>query len=176
MDPHETDPPTSRPELTMFCFWNGWSILATEDGTRSEVADVFNMIHWLHVLASSRLYGLLQRAPSREHLLSLLDIYLAYVARNDWYRRAIDQETHAAPRAALASRLRARMETWTPPELPPEIADIAGRLLEAEGVEPPRGGWDAFVNTAVEPLDDVLLWPEGIPLVVRRLDVARSSL
>lgn len=31
----------------MFSFWNGWSILATTDGTLSDVADVFNALHWL---------------------------------------------------------------------------------------------------------------------------------
>jgi hypothetical protein len=172
MDPHEPEKPARRPELTMFSFWNGWSILATADGTRSNVADVFNTIHWLQVLASPHLYSLLRRTPPREHLQHLLDVYLAYVARGDWYRRAAHRETFAAQRATLAPRLRALMETWTPSELPPEITDAARALLDAEGVEQPAGGWDAFVSRAAEPLDDVLLWPEGIPLVQRALAAA----
>jgi hypothetical protein len=151
----------------MFCFWNGWSIMATADGTPSEIADVFNMIHWLQVLASSRLYSLLRRTPTREHLLRLFDVYRASVMRGAWYRRTLHREAFTAPRAAAASTLWMLLETWTPPELPAEIVVTSRELLDAEGVEQPPGGWDAFVNRSAEPLDDVLLWPEGIPVILR---------
>ncbi len=154
-----------QPGLTMFCHWNGWFIVAMPDGTSSDVADVFNTVHWLQVLASPPLYGLLQRVPDRDHLLRLLDRYLAYAVRGQWYHRPIQ----GSPRVPLALELRTLLETWAPPDLPSGITNGARGLLDAEGIAAPPGGWDAFVNRCLEPVDDVLLWPEGIPVVIGAL-------
>ncbi len=47
------------------------------------------------------------------------------------------------------------------------MTDIARELLHSEGLSAPEGGWDALGVAGPEPLEDLLLWPEGIPALLR---------
>jgi hypothetical protein len=133
----------------------------------SDYADVINTTHWLMVLASPSLYRTLDRMPTREHLVLLMDIYLAYVGHDGRYSDAEHKPVPYKQREALAARLRALLETWTPPDLPLEITEVARELLYAEGRVAPNGGWDSLTITGPDRLEDVLLWPEGIPALLR---------
>jgi hypothetical protein len=133
----------------------------------TDYADVMNTTHWLMVLASPPLYRTLGRIPSREHLLHLMDIYIAYVEHDGRYSQQEHQPVPYERREPLAAKLRALLETWTPPELPSEITEATRELLWAEGRTPPDGGWDNATITGSDPLEDILLWPEGIPLLLR---------
>ncbi|MGK4000317.1 hypothetical protein [Sorangium sp. So ce1024] len=75
-------------------------------------------------------------------------------------------------REALADRLRTLLGTWTPPELTPGIVDTARQLLKAEGDTSSPEGWDAASwespsHDPGAPPEDYLLWPEGIPAVLK---------
>jgi hypothetical protein len=42
-------------------------------------------------------------------------------------------------------------------------------VLHAEGLKAPdMGGWDALKIDSEDPLADILLWPEGVPALLRR--------
>lgn len=71
-------------------------------------------------------------------------------------------------RGPLAAKLQTLLETWTPPELPSEITEVGRAFLWAEGGMPPEGGWDNATITGSDPLENILLWPEGIPLLLRQ--------
>ncbi|WP_438021659.1 hypothetical protein WMF18_31765 [Sorangium sp. So ce315] len=75
-------------------------------------------------------------------------------------------------REALADRLRTLLETWTPPELTPEIVDTARQRLKAEGDTSSPEEWDAASwespsHDPGAPPEDYLLWPEGIPAILK---------
>jgi hypothetical protein len=73
-------------------------------------------------------------------------------------------------RVVLARKLRDLVAAWTPPELPAEITDTARALLDVEGLKPPGGrGWDEMdFDLEGLPVEDILLWPEGVPVLLRR--------
>src|SRR4051794_19816041 len=103
----------------------------------TDYADVVNTTHWFMVLAAPPLYRTLGRTPIREHLLRLMDIYIAYVERDGRYSRAEHEPVPYERRGSLSAKLRALLETWTPPELPREITEAARELLFAEGMAGP---------------------------------------
>jgi hypothetical protein len=166
--------------------WNNASIAAfrvlpSRTGALPQGADhgdLHAIIMWLMVLASPPLFRTLRRMPDRDHLLHLLDTFVAYAARNDhvvhvkWSPR---RWVRHSEREALARKLREILATWTPPELPQEITDTARELVEAEGMRPPEGGWDNLEHDKPYPLEDVLSWPEGIPVVLRALQGAGAG-
>lgn len=163
-------------EITYVDDWNGGMIVAqkitpTPEGASpfgAEIGDVHGFLIWLMVLASPPLYRTLVRIPDRDHLLRLLDTFIAYAARGH-HVTSVDPPTtlRLAERDGLARSLRVLLATWTPPVLPGAITDAARDLVEAEGLCAPEGGWDNLKHDKPYPLDDVLLWPEGIPVAQR---------
>lgn len=159
--------------VTFGWHWNGWPIIDVKDeappsrrpSLLSDMGDVCGAINWFRVMAIPPLWRQLNRMPTREHLIHLTEVFMSYVERGEWYLRGGYWKRFTEQRAELARKLRGLLETWTPPGLPADITSTARDLLAVEGIDPPEGGWDAFVNKAKEPLEDILLWPEGIPLV-----------
>lgn len=175
----EPDEPEAGTIRVLFAIgWNGWEILVTEDVASSperrskyaDVAEVTAAINWLRVLASPLLARSLRRRVDRENLIRLLDVYIAYAERGDWYRRSHDEDhERLVRRTPLGRELRRMIAGWSPPVIAPEITDAARALLAAEYVDSPPAGWDAFSNETEIPLEDVLMWPEGIPRALRAL-------
>lgn len=128
--------------------------------------EVIHAVLWFMVLASRSLSRTLSRAPTPEHLLRLVDIYSAYAARDARYHQPMFQPVPYERRGPLAARLRALLETWTPPELSDEIVEAARSLLHAEGLRGPGNDWENLTSRLLDP--DHLLWPEGVPALVRR--------
>lgn len=164
-------------EIVYADIWNEvafWvqKVVRSEDGNAprdADFGDISSTVIWLMVLASPPLYRTLARTPERDHLLRLLDKLIAYAARGEHitsvktFRR---RDLRLDQREALARKLRALIEGWTPPALPGlpgGITDAARELVEAEGIRPPDGGWDALAHDRPGLLEDILLWPEGIP-------------
>lgn len=141
------------------------------DGT-SLLSDMANTIHakqWLICLAAPRVFLRMNRMPPREHLLRMVDIFLAYVRRGG---RTVDPDSPAVPheqREPLAQKLRALLETWSPPGLPAEISEAARAVLHADGQREPPGGWDEADDLTWRP-EEELLWPEGVPAAMRPSD------
>src|SRR5690242_13179826 len=127
-------------------FEDGNTLRFTVDGREDceDVADVNNFTYWLWAFASPRVYRTFSRSPPREHILRLLDIYLAYVQKGACYVRPQFQPVRYERRLPLGTRLRALFEAWTPPELGREMVEIAQALIECEGIKPPACGWDAY--------------------------------
>ncbi len=108
---------------------------------RDDWNTIVHTVHWLRVLATPRFFHGLGRVPSREHLLGLLDIFLAYLRHDGRYVSAEFEPVPYEQREPLARKLRALIEAWTPPGLPQEIVETARALLHAEGVrEPAQAG------------------------------------
>ncbi|XXY16507.1 hypothetical protein WME88_50555 [Sorangium sp. So ce216] len=140
-----------------------------------EVLHAMQYADWLRVLASPRIYQAMARKPTREYLLTLHDRYLPYARSKHALRKQqgyacfnVDEER----REALADRLRTLLETWTPPELTPEIVETARQLLKAEGDTGSPEAWDAAswespADDPGAPPEDYLLWPEGIPAILK---------
>ncbi|WP_438039655.1 hypothetical protein [Sorangium sp. So ce128] len=123
-------------------------------------------ILWVHALAVPRLFLGMSRMPPREHLLRIVDWYLAYVRRG---KRHVSPEFSPVPyeeREPLAMRLRALIEAWSPPGLPAEITEVARALLHAEGMLAPPGGWDNSPEPEMPP-EEFLYWPEGVPALLK---------
>jgi len=139
----------------------------SKDFPPEDFADVLNTLHWVMVLASPPRYQSMRRVADPEHLVRLLDILIAYVDRDARYLQAEFEPVPYAQRGRLARDLRASIAGWTPPDLPPEMTEIARELLHAEGLSAPEGGWDALSVARPEPVEDLLLWPEGIPALLR---------
>ena len=136
------------------------------DALYTDWADVFNVLQWLLVLASPPLYRTMKRRAEAAHLIRLLDVYITYAERGSRY---LDESFAPVPyeqRLPLAQQLRTLLGAWTPPDLPSEITEAARALLHAEGQSPPEGGWDALEITGAEPVEDILLWPEGVPALL----------
>jgi hypothetical protein len=121
---------------------------------------------WLGVLARPQDYRALQRpvdAAVKALLLCLLDVWIAYVDRGDWY---VSRDPEG-DRSALARKLRALLDAWTPPDLPAEITEAARALLDAEGekkwrLETGRSWDDTSFGDPDRTIDSCLLWPEGL--------------
>jgi len=142
-----------------------YTVLPTDaDGVPIDMEAFLYTWAWLGVLARPHSYRALQRpvdAAVKAVLLCLLDVWIAYVDRGDWYYEGPPEED----RPALARRLRALLEAWTPPELPAEITEAARAVLVAEGLEE-GGTWDdASVVDPTDMIDSYLLWPEGLAAV-----------
>jgi hypothetical protein len=144
-----------------------YTLLPTDaDGFPIDTAAILATESWLDVLARPHDYRALQRpvdAAVKAVLLCLLDVWIAYVDRGDWYLGDPPEEG----RPALARKLRALLEVWTPPELPAEITEAARALLDAEGQKQWRRDGDgtredASVGDPTETIDSCLLWPEGL--------------
>jgi hypothetical protein len=140
-----------------------------------DVEHAMQYADWLRVFANPRIYHAMARKPTREHILHLHDRYLPYARSKHALKEQqgyscfnVDEER----RELLADRLRTLLETWTPPELTPEIVETARELLIAEGQEAPDEGWDEVSWASLghdpdDPPEDYLLWPEGIPAVLK---------
>ena len=124
-------------------------------------AEVVNSWHWIMVLAAPPLYRTIQRDVDPVYLVCLIDIIIAYAERGSRYLIAQISPVHYERRAPLARKLRALLVTWSPPNLPAEITTAARNLLNAEGLAPPEGNWDALKNEGPEPVEDILIWPEA---------------
>lgn len=134
-----------------------------------DIAGVINTTHWIMVLASPPLYRTMKREAEPAHLVRLVDVWIAYAERGDVYHHADFAPVPYEQRVPLARRLRALLAEWRPPELPSEITEVARAVLHAEGMKPPqKDGWDATAIDPEYPLEDILLWPEGIPALLRR--------
>jgi hypothetical protein len=129
-----------------------------------DVARVVQAVQWIIVLAVPRLFRGLTRTPPREHLMGLLDTFVAYARRDGRYSPAEFAAVPYEQREALALKLRALVESWTPPALPSEITEAARALLYAEGRKGPPGGWGALTDDMNE---EELLWPEGVPALLK---------
>ena len=129
-----------------------------------DFTDVANCIMWIEILAVPRIFRGMTRMPPREHLLRLIDIYIAYVRHDGRYAGGDFEPVPYETREPLALKLRELLEAWTPPELPAEITETARALLYAEGMSPP-GGWDNVPDPDMRP-EEFLLWPEGVPALM----------
>jgi hypothetical protein len=132
----------------------------------SDFEDAVAAILWVHVLAVPRLFLGMNRMPPREHLLRMADWYLAYARRDG---RHVPPEFSPVPyeqREPLALKLRALLETWSPPGLPAEITETARAILHGEGKKEPPGGWDSTPDPEM-PLEEFLYWPEGVPALLK---------
>ena len=133
---------------------NGSSVL-------SDFVESFHAIQWLQTLAAPKVFGGMNRMPPREHLLRMVDTYLAYVRRGE---RNVDPDFVLVPyeqREPAALRLRALVETWSPPGLPVEIMEAARAVLYADGMKGPPDGWDNVYDASLRP-EEYLLWPEDV--------------
>lgn len=135
-------------------------IATDKDGIKVDTLAIIYGESWLSVLAVPDTYRLLQRAADPAVLLQLLDIWIAYAERGDHYLCTTPPDEQ---RPALARKLRALIEAWTPPELPAEITDAAGDLLRAEGLETSAFG---FHFSSGRPLESYLIWSEGFPAIL----------
>jgi hypothetical protein len=172
------DDPNRRLLVRYMRGWNSATIMAQDDLSPpgappprgADVPDVQACIIWLMVLAAPPLFRTLGRVPVREHVAKLVDVYAAYAARGDLYTDypELEPQRHEQ-RIAAIQRLRPLLVAWAPPDLPAEITNAAVGVLDAEGIASPAGGWAALQNDGLDPLEDVLSWPEGIPVVVRAL-------
>ena len=133
----------------------------------ADYSDVINTLQWLMVLSSTPLYRSLGRTPISAHLVELLNIYLEYVAHDGRYRRAEFEGVPYERRGPLAGELRALLAAWAPPELPNTIKEAARGLLYAEGLLGPEGDWDNLMIVDPVPVEEMLLWPEGVPALLR---------
>ena len=129
-----------------------------------DFADVANCIMWLQVLAVPRIFRGMTRTPPREHLVRMVDIFIAYVRHDGRYATPDFEPVPYETREPLALKLRALLEAWSPPELPDEITEAARALLHAEGMNP-AGGWDNLPDPDMRP-EEFLLWPEGVPALM----------
>jgi hypothetical protein len=153
-------------------FEDGNTLRFTSSDGREDIedeVDVLNVSYWLWAFASPRIYRTFSRSPPREHILRQLDIYLAYVRKDAHYATPQFQPVHYERRLPLATRLRELFETWTPPELTPEMVEIAQALVECEGIKPPACGWDAYEDPKEGGInmENTLVWPEGVPAILK---------
>jgi hypothetical protein len=126
-------------------------------------------MNWLKVFAAPRIFHGLTRMPPREHILKQVDVLIVYIAHDGRYVNADFQPVPYERRAPLAARFRELIEQWAPPELPAEMTQVTRDLLYAEGQKAPSEGWDKYAGDPHLPFptEDVLLWPEGVPAVLR---------
>lgn len=146
------------------------TIAKDEYGFNIDTADIINFSIWLGVLAAPHLFRSIGRTVDPVHLAGLLDVWIAYVDRGDRYQQAMFSPVPYEQRPELARRLRGLVAAWRPPELPTEITEAARALLHAEGLKSPQGaGWDELTfELEDERVEDILLWPEGVPRLLRQ--------
>src|SRR5262245_37583183 len=91
----------------------------------SELLDTMGTIiavQWLIVIAASQIFRSISRKPSREHLVHMVDLFLAYVRRGGSRRERRDFDPALFERLEPAAlHLRALLESWSQPDLPEEI-------------------------------------------------------
>jgi hypothetical protein len=147
------------------------TIIDGENPRVEEISHAFQFHMWLHVLASPRVFYQMTRKPTREHMLSVYARYLPYAQSR---RARVDQQGYFVTRGdeelreKLSNRIRELFETWNPPDLPKELTDAARALLAAECIEPPECGWDNVQVDPNYPPEECLLWPEGVPALLKR--------
>ncbi len=122
-------------------------------------------VQWIQILAVPRIFLSMKRIVPRDHLLSMIDIFIAYAQSGERYGRAQFEPVPYENREPLARKLRALVEQWSPPGLPFEISDTARALLNADGMLSPPGGWDNMPDPDMSP-ELYLLWPEGVPALL----------
>jgi hypothetical protein len=139
-------------------------------GFNVDTVDILNFSIWIAVLAAPHLYRTITREVDPAHLVPYLDTWVAYSERGDHYQTKALTPAACERRVILARKLRDLVAAWTPPELPAEITETARALLDVEGIEPPgKGGWDNLdFDLEGDPVEDILIWPEGVPRLLRR--------
>lgn len=130
---------------------NGRSLLG-------EFAATAHAMQWLQVMAVPRLFESLKRTPDRDHLLMMVDIFIAYVRSGKQYGTPEFEGAPYEQREPVAMRLRALVETWPKGDVL-QIATTARELLYCDGSIGPKGGWDHAPDPDLPP-DEYLLWPE----------------
>jgi len=136
------------------------------EAVRLNFSGSVNAMVWLHVLAIPHVFRSMRRKPSPEHLVNMVDIYLAYVRRGERRTPPKFQPVPYERREPAALRLRALLEAWTPPDLPEEITAAVRDVLHAEGSTPAEG-WDHVPYEPEPPIEDQLWWPEDVPEALR---------
>jgi len=125
-----------------------------------------NAVQWIQILAIPRIFLSMKRVVPREHLLSMIDAFIAYAQSGERYAKADDEPVPYEQREPFARKLRALVEQWSPPGLPADITETARELLRADGMLPPPGGWDSTPDPDMPP-EQYLLWPEGVPAFMK---------
>lgn len=120
---------------------------------------------WFEVLARPYLYQSMERKPTREHLVNMVDVYLRGVRRKAQHVPSTFYPVPREQREPSALRLRALLEAWTPPELTEEITAAVREVLHAEG-NTPAEGWDQM-PLPEPPVEQQLCWPEDVPEPLR---------
>jgi hypothetical protein len=135
-----------------------------------DLSDVVNLHNWLHVFGLPSVFRGLSRMPPREHILRLVDVFIAYARRGDHYLSPQFEPVEYDKREPLALRFRRLLEAWSPPDLPSEMTELARAILHADGQAGPPNGWDNTTSLDPSPgvnVEEILLWPEGIPYLLR---------
>ena len=145
-------------------------IAKDKHGFNVDTSAIINFSIWIAVLASPHLYRTVTREVDPAYLTPFLDIWIAYSERGDHHQSKKLTPTACERRVVLARKLRDLVAVWTPPELPAEITETARAPLDVEGLKPPGGrGWDETdFELEGTPVEDILIWPEGIPVYLRR--------
>jgi hypothetical protein len=137
-----------------------------------EHEDAQHLVNWLETLGRPQLYAALSRKPTREHILHVIDLYMPYAQSRPEHREERGYVRHGVDlqRAEdLALRFRALIESWEPPDLTAEITEAARELLMADGTHQPVGGvWVWGDMHPPEEIENILMWPEGVPELIRR--------
>jgi hypothetical protein len=150
-------------------------IAKDKHGFNVDTAAILNFSIWIAVLAAPHLYRTVTRKVDPAYLTPFLDTWIAYSERGDHYQTKKLTPAALERRVVLARKLRDLVAAWTPPDLPAEITETARALLDVEGLEPPGGAWDTLdFDLEGCPVEDILIWPEGIPVYLRR-DKATQS-
>lgn len=124
---------------------------------------IHDFMSWVAVLAYPSMFARLRRQPPHEHLVGLLDLYVAAVRRGGRFLEAEAGVSSDERRCVLASTLRAQLTAWTSPHLSAEVAAAAMALWRAEVPEPLASDWEQLPSTAGDGFEDRLTWPEGVP-------------
>jgi hypothetical protein len=140
----------------------------------SDFAIAAHCFQWLSVLANPKVFLGMSRMPSREHLLRIVDMYLAYVRRGERLPEPQFTPVPYEQREPLTLRLRALLETWSPPELSAEITDTARAVLHADGIKEPDEGWDNAYDSDIK-MEDHLIWPENVSAWMETMQKRRKS-
>lgn len=153
-------------------FEDGNTLTFTSGDGREDIedtVDAINATYWLWAFAAPRVYRTFSRVPPREHILRMLDIYISYVKKGGHHTAPQFRPVHYERRLPLAIRLRELFEHWTQPDLAQEMVDISRALIEHEGIKPPACGWDAYEDPEEDGIkyEDSLLWPEGVPAILK---------
>jgi hypothetical protein len=156
----------SEADIMRHALATGFTVSANGRPVLDDFADVANCIMWLQTLAVPRIFRGMTRRPPREHLVRLVDIFIAYVRHDGRYPTPDFEPVPYETREPLALKLRELLEAWTPPDLPAEVTEAARALLYAEGMNP-AGGWDSLSDPDFRP-EEHLLWPEGVPALMAR--------